>query len=638
MERETTIILDKIRPFLAKVTQPAQYLGGEIGRVVKSDDEVDQRWALLFPDTYAIGMSHLGIKILYGVLNGIDGVAAERGFAPWTDMEEEMRRAGVPLFTLETHRPVREFDVVGFSLQYELSYTNVLAMLDLAGIPLTSEARGEEDPIVMAGGMNAFHPEPIAEFIDVFLLGDGEDAIPDMVAILRRARGEALSRRETLLTLAREVTGVYVPSLYEARYDETGRLVAMAPTEDGVPERVGPAHVSDLEEAYFPIDPPVPHVRVTQDRIIIEVMRGCTQGCRFCQAGMLKRPTRVRSVDRIVQIAKESYRKTGYDEISLLSLSTADYPYLTELTEALDREFKDRRVGISVPSLRVSETLKSIPALVNRVRKATLTVAPEVATDRLRAVIDKNITNEDLYAGVREIYAQGWKGIKLYFMIGLPTETDEDVRGIIEMGRRVGEIGKQAGGGRANVTISVSNFVPKPHTPFQWEPMDSKAELIRKRGLLYDEVRPHRNLKLKVHDAARSRAEGLLARGDRHLSRVLVRLMEKGARFDSWDDQFNENLWAEAIEAEGIDPAAVLETPRDENDTLPWDHLGAPVSRAFLESEWRKAKAGERTESCMDDRCNHCGVDVRECRPTLAVLRQARGANATVDDGESTGE
>ncbi len=611
----------RLEPLLDRVEKPIQYVGGERNQVLKDPRSVSLRVALAFPDTYAVGMSHLGLKILYGLLNEMPEVYAERAFAPWFDMEREMRAAGVPLATLETHTPLREFDAVGFSLSYELSNTNLLQMLDLGGIPLLRSERGEGDPIVLAGGDGANSPEPMADFVDLFLVGDGEDAVPALVRVLLECRRARLPRRETLLECVRRVPGWYAPEFYRPIHHGDGTLAGIEVTDPGAPEKVLEVHVKELETAYYPTRPVVPYAEVVHDRISLEVMRGCTQGCRFCQAGMIKRPQRLRSPETLLRLARETYANTGYDEVSLVSLSTADYPGLPDLTALLHREFKDRRVGISIPSLRVNETLRLIPSLVDGVRRTSLTIAPEVATDRLRRVINKDIRNDHLFAGVEEAYRRGWKSVKIYVMVGLPTETDEDVRGIVEMGRACSERGRAAGVGPGNVTVAVANFVPKPHTPFQWHPMPRREELERRGALVRSLAAGNRHLRVRVHDVERSLLEGVLSRGDRRVGRAVLEAYRAGARFDAWDEGFRPPLWAGAFRRAEVDPEWINHRERDLEDFLPWDHVKGGVRRAYHVAEKARAEAGLTTGFCMLEKCNHCGIDVKECGPAIRTFK-----------------
>jgi len=594
-------LLDEILPF---VQTPAQYIGGEWNSRPKADADV--RILLAFPDTYAIGMSHLGLEILYHLLNDLPGVAAERAYAPWTDMEELMRKEGIPLWGLETFTPAREFDIVGFSIQYEMSATNVLNMLDLAGIPVLASERTEEDPLVIAGGVCAFSPEPMSDFVDLFIVGDGEDAVVKLVEAFRSTWRGGGSRMERLAELARTVPGAYAPALYDVSYLPDGRVKEIRPKADGIPDIVEAARVDDLDGAPFPTAPIVPFVEIVHDRINIEIMRGCTHGCRFCQAGMLKRPVRLRSIEKISDIAHKSYGATGHHEISLSSLSTSDYPKLDELVERLTSEFRRLRVNLSVPSLRVGRKLSFLPSLLSEVRKPGLTIAPEAARQCLRNIINKDISDEEFYDGLRAAYEQGWRLVKLYFMIGLPGETDEDIDAICDSAQRVSDIRKEMGKGPAQVNVAVAPFVPKAHTPFQWEPMAAKERLYEIKGRLLQRVRSRR-IKLKVHNIERSFLEGVFSRGDRRLGRVILDAWRSGCRFDSWDEHFHPERWQEAFRAAGLDPEFYANRRRGDDEVLPWSVISSGVGIDFLRAERDKAQRAETTPDCFNARCNRCG-------------------------------
>ena len=606
-ERIKQIICERILP---GVRQPGQYVGGEVNAIRKNHADVDVTFCFAFPDTYAIGMSHTGLQILYSTMNRRPDVACERAFAPWPDMEAALRREGMPLYSLETFTPLREFDIVGFSLQYEMGYTNVLTMLDLAGIPLRSADRAANDPLVIAGGPCAFSPEPMAEFIDLFVLGDAEETIHALIDAFRAVRcGDPNSnmRRDVLVELAARVQGVYAPSLYEVAYHADGTIAVIRPKLDTVPSVVRAAAVTDLDAASFPEKPIVPLVEVVQDRITLEIMRGCTRGCRFCQAGMIKRPVRTRSQETLLRLAEKSYDATGHSEITLASLSSSDYPGIETLAREMSARFKDRAVGLSLPSLRVTDHLSALPSLISAVRKSGLTMAPEAATERLRRVINKDISDDDLCRGAEAAFRQGWQQVKLYFMIGLPTETDEDVLRIVDLAQRISSLRRRTTKRPARVNVSIAPFVPKAHTPFQWEPMAPIERLEEIRRLLLDRLRSH-SVRLKFHRFERSHLEGVFARGDRRLSAVIEAAWRDGRRFDSWDEHFDFDHWMNAIEQAGLSAAFYAQRERAAEEVMPWAHVSCGVSDAFLRRERERAFRGELTPDCRDAGCTGCGA------------------------------
>jgi len=592
-------------PFLARVQQPAQYTGGEWNAVVKDHAAVELTFALAFPDTYPIGMSHLGIAILYDVLNRQPWVAAERAFLPLPDLQAELRARGLPLVSLETRTPLREFHAVGFSLQYEMCYTNVLAMLDLAGIPLRSADRGDDCPIIVAGGAGALAPEPLAPFIDLFAVGDGEETVLVLAEALRSTRG--MPRAERMAALAAASPHFYVPSLYRERRDAEGGYLGLEPVAAGAREVVTRAVVDDLDAAAYPERPVVPLVETVHDRITLEIMRGCTQGCRFCQAGMTRRPTRARSVERLVRQALAAYAATGHSEVSLASLSSSDYPELHALLAAMAEAFDPKGVNVALSSLRVDDQLAKIPGLIRSVRKAGLTVAPEAARDGLRRRINKTITTDDLLRGARQAYELGWRAIKLYFMIGLPGETDDDVDAIVDLAR---EVSAQRGGRGGQVNVSVSSFVPKPHTPFQWEPMDGPDALRAKQARIRARARGRR-VRFRFHRVERSHIEGVLSRGDRRVAEAVERAWRLGAQLDAWDEHFRYDAWLQAFDQAGVRPADYANRRRADDEPLPWDHIHAGVTKEFLLAEKHRAERGETTPDCRLGICTRCGACVR---------------------------
>lgn len=591
-------VTDRILPH---VRMPAQYLGGELNMVRKDHRQMRGRLCLAFPDTYTIGMSHHGLQVLYSLMNQRADWVCERVFTPLPDMEELLRRHGKPLYALENFTPLGEFDVLGFSLQYEMGYTNILTMLDLAAIPLRAEGRTLEHPLVIAGGPCAQNPEPLAPFVDLFVTGDGEPSLPilcdEWLAHLERHRslgdvaaGDAgrQQREAALADMAARIPFAYVPRFYEPEYFADGRLAALQRTRSDVPDTIEPAVISDLETIPLPTKPIVPYVECVHDRIAIEIMRGCPWQCRFCQSTVIKRPLRIREVETIVSAALESYHNTGYNEISLLSLSTSDYPHFEQLIQRMHEVFTPLGVNISVPSLRVNEQLKSVATMLTTDRRSGLTLAPEVARDDMREQIRKKIKNQDLYDGCREAFKNGFTRVKLYFLCGLPGERPVDLDGIIEMAETISEIGREVRGRPAQVTASVSNFVPKSHTPYQWNGMQSREYFQWAHRYLRSKVRL-RSVSVKCHGVETSMLEGVVSRGDRRLADVIELAWRRGARLDGWTEYAQPDLWWQAMADCGVDVQQTLHEPYALESRLPWDHLNVKKGRAYLEKEQNRA-------------------------------------------------
>jgi len=584
-------------------------MGNEYNMVEKDPASVEIRFAFAFPDVYEIGMSHLGMKILYHLMNEREDTYCERVFAPWPDMETKMREANLPLFALETKDPVSEFDFLGFTLQYELSYTNVLNMLDLARIPLLARDRTLDDPFVIAGGPCAFNCEPLADFLDLVALGEGEELIGDLLDVYKQWKSEGGDRDAFLLRAAR-IPGIYVPKFYDVEYMDDGRVKAVTPNRDGVPSRVVKRVVKDLDRVYFPDRIIVPFMDIVHDRIMLEIFRGCTKGCRFCQAGMIYRPVRERSLETLLDLADKLIRSTGYEEISLSSLSTGDYSRLEDLVRDLMARHWSERVSLSLPSLRLDSFAREYIEQVQRVKKTGLTFAPEAGTQRLRNVINKGITQEDLSRSLTDAFGSGWNNVKLYFMIGLPTETTEDLEGIAYLARMAVDcyygVEKNKREKGLKITISTSSFVPKPFTPFQWEPQDTIEELREKQHML-QKLLKLKHVDYSWHDPETSFLEAVMARGDRRIGQVMLTAWQNGARFDSWAEHFSLGRWMDAFTECGLDPYFYAYRKRDRDEVLPWDHIDTGVSKAFLWSEYMKALNEETTPDCRLS-CTGCGV------------------------------
>jgi radical SAM family uncharacterized protein len=637
-----TSLLDAVRDLAPHVKMPAQYLGGEWNIIRKDPAAVRGRIALCYPDCYEIGSSHNGLQILYHVVNAHPHLAAERCFTPWTDMADLMRARGVPLFTLEDHRPVREVDVLGFTLQSELTYSNVLETLQLAGIPRRGSARGASDPIVIAGGHGAHNPEVLAEFVDVFLPGDGEETVVPFLEFVAARRRDGMAREELLHDVARSFAYAYVPSMYVPHFEgRNGPFRGLTPRFADVPARVHGASVFDFSAVPMATRPIVPSVRTVQERISLEIMRGCTRGCRFCQAGMITRPMRYRTVEQLVQAAEDSWRSTGYDEITLTSLSSGDYPWIEELLVAMNARFAPRGVSVSLPSLRVTGELARLPGLTNGVRKSGLTFAPEVATDRLRAIINKDIRNEDVRTSAAAAYREGWSTIKLYYMIGIPGEREEDLRAIVEFAEELSKLRSQVTGkAPAQINVTVSTFVPKAFVPFQWDGMMDRFTVLAKQQWMRGLCR-NRRVKLKFHDPEQSFLEGILSRGDRRLADGIELAHDKGARYDAWREHFDLPRWLDAFDSTGIDPDAFALRERAQDESLPWDHLDIGPSRDYLWKEREKARAAIQTDYCIGKVCHVCGVPPSLCfaiKRDMGLLGSRKNAILEIDaEGKTKG-
>ena len=598
---------------LMKIEKPARYIGGEVNSVMKDPEKVDIRFAMCFPDVYEIGMSHLGIQILYDMFNRREDVWCERVYSPWLDLDRVMREEKIPLFALESQNPVKNFDFLGITIQFEMCYTNILQILDLSGIPLHAADRTEEDPFVIGGGPCTYNPEPLADFFDIFYIGEGETVYDELLDVYKEWKKSGESR-EQFLRRAAGIEGLYVPMFYDAEYNADGTLKSFRPNDPCAPESVKKQVVTDVTAAPYPLSPVVPFIKATQDRVVLEIQRGCIRGCRFCQAGMLYRPTRERNVERLKEYARAMLQSTGHEEISLSSLSSSDYSELKELVLFLIDEFRDKGINISLPSLRIDAFSLDVMSRVQDIRKSSLTFAPEAGSQRMRNVINKGLTEEDILDGAGQAFEGGWTKVKLYFMLGLPTETEEDMKEIARLSDRVArryyEIPKEQRHGKCQITASSSFFVPKPFTPFQWASMCTAEEYMQKASVVKNEFQEQLNrksLKYNWHDAQVTVLEGVMARGDRRISRVIEEAYRLGCLFDSWTESFHNDLWMQAFENTGTDIAFYNLRKREKDELFPWDFIDIGVSRKFLYREWERAMAEEVTPNCRVQ-CSGCGA------------------------------
>ena len=599
---------DQIHRILTRVQKPARYVGGEYNQIVKRKQDIDVRVAFCFPDTYEIGMSNIGMRILYGVMNEMPGVWCERVFAPWGDMEAEMRAHRLPLWALESHDPVRDFDLVAFTLGYEMCYSNVLNMLELSGLPLLAKDRKGLEGIVFAGGVCTVNPEPLADFIDFFSIGEGEESTREIIECYRAAKRQGLSKQEFLREAA-ELEGVYVPSLYTHTYNDDGTLAAITPTP-GAPARVKKRIVQDLDRAYFPTKTIVPSTQIVHDRSNLEIFRGCIRGCRFCQAGFCYRPIRAKSADTLCRQAIESLEDSGNSEITLASLSTSDYRELEALADGLLRYCEPRKINLSLPSLRADNFSRELMLRIQKVRKSGLTFAPEAGTQRLRDAINKNVTEEEILSTCATAFSGGWNSVKLYFMLGLPTETDEDVIGIAELVYKILQVWRENGSGKKrglSINLATAYFVPKPFTPFQWAAQITPEEYLRRVHLLQSELRS-RSIDYRYHESDLSRLEAVMARGDRRLGPVIREAVRLGAKLDGWDEYFRYDIWMQAFRTCGVDPDFYTTRGFGKDELLPWQTLSVGVSQDFLWHEREKAYASQTTPDCRT-KCGGCGAN-----------------------------
>ena len=599
---------------LLKISQPARYIGGEVNMVKKDPSKVAVRFAMCFPDVYEIGMSHLGIQILYDMFNRRDDVYCERVYSPWMDLDPIMREQKIPLFAVESQDPIKNFDFLGITIQYEMCYTNILQVLELSQIPLHAEDRTEEDPIVIGGGPCTYNPEPIAPFFDLFYMGEGEVVYFDLIDRYKEIKARGGSRKE-FLEQAAQIPGIYVPGFYDVTYKEDGTIEAMTPNNPHAPQTVSKQLVMDLSDTWYPEKPVVPYLRATQDRVVLEIMRGCIRGCRFCQAGMVYRPVRERSLEELKRLARTMLKSTGHEEISLSSLSSSDYTKLEGIVNFLIDEFDGKGVNVSLPSLRIDAFSLDVMSKVQDVKKSSLTFAPEAGSQRLRNVINKGLTEENILNGSAEAFKGGWNRVKLYFMLGLPTETVEDMQGIAELSEKVAEVyydtvPKEQRHGKVQVTASTSFFVPKPFTPFQWAPMCTKEQFLERASIVnhrMKEMLNKKSLRYNWHEADVTVLEGVLARGDRKVAAVIEEAYRNGAIYDSWSEYFNNDIWMKAFETCGVDIDFYTTRERSLDEVFPWDFIDAGVTKDFLKREWANAQAETVTPNCRM-RCSGCGV------------------------------